>query len=218
MIDVATMIDELRDHVGMDINDLPDDKATLLLNRSWWEVIDKFPFREKEVTATFPTIIGTRSYGMPNPFEALRQLSILNPADNTHIPLDRMSIFEYEKVYIEGSDEYGFPQKYVREGCFARLWPTPDQVYTLTIKYWFTLADLSSTHDPEIPQVWHEVILMGGIWRTFMKAGDYPRCNQVKMHQASLIESIPPVEAKEAFDSHNAGIEVKGYSYDQDDL
>jgi hypothetical protein len=46
-IDLVTMRDELRDHLGQDDVELDDDAADLLLNRAYWELLDKFPFREK---------------------------------------------------------------------------------------------------------------------------------------------------------------------------
>lgn len=212
MLDVTQMILALRKPLGMDSDDLSDADATLLLNRSYWEIIDKFNFREKEVTATFNTEVGVSRYNMPEPFEALRQLAIKDPDSNQHTPLERSSIFEYSQLYNENVESRGMPEKYVREGCFARLWPTPDAAYTLTIKYWTTLSDFNSASPliqyPEIPQVWHEIIVFGAIWRGFIDIGDFARANQVKAHQISLIDSTSPVEAKEEFDSHTSGVEV----------
>lgn len=212
-LDIVQMRTKLRKPLGVDEDDLPDVDVDLLLNTSYWELLDKFPFREKEVTATFQTTIGTRSYDMPQPFEALRQLSILDPSTNEHTPLKRMTVFEYETKYVEGVDNYAMPCKYTREGCFARLWPTPDDIYTITIKYWTTLADLADGSDPIIPQAWHEIIVFGGIWRGFIDIGDFARANQMKAHQVSLINSMSPVEAKEEIDTHTGGIEVLGREY-----
>ena len=208
MLDVAQMILALRKPLGMDEDDLPDEEATLLLNRSYWEIIDKFNFREKEVTATFSTEVGISRYNMPQPFEALKQLSIIDPDSRQHTPLERMTAFEYEMLYNEAETERSTPEKYLREGCFARLWPTPDKVYEMVIKYWTTLADLAADNDPAIPQVWHEIILYGGVWRGFIDIGDFARANQIKAHQVSLIDSTSPVEAKEEFDTHTGGVEV----------
>ncbi len=208
MLDIQQLRDGLRKPLGVDIDDLPDVDADLLLNTSYWELIDKFNFREKEVTATFPTEIGVIRYNMPEPFEALRQLSILNPDSRKHTTLERMTKYEYENFYVEGEDQYGYPEKYLREGCFARLWPTPDKVYTMTIKYWTTLADLANGQDPQIPQAWHEIIKYGAVWRGYIDLGDFARANQMKTHQISLIDSMAPVEAKEEFDTHTGGVEV----------
>jgi hypothetical protein len=215
MLDLEQMRGSLRRHLGMDISDLPDPDADLLLNRSYWEIIDKFNFREKEVTATFSTEVGISRYNMPEPFEALRQISIpiTDNLPKPHKTLERMTAFEYENVFVEGETNRGRPEKYCREGCFARLWPTPDKVYTMTIKYWTTLADLASDNAPAIPQVWHEIIVFGAVWRGQLEIGDYARCNQMKAHQINLINSTSPVEAKEEFDTHTGGVEVLGRDY-----
>lgn len=215
MIDLQDMRDDLRKHTGTDEHDLPNDSCDLLLNRSYWEILDKFHFREKEVSGTFPTVAGTRAYGTPSPFEALRSLSILDTVTEHHIVLQRMTVQGYEESYDETTGEQGLPTHYVREGCGVKLWPTPDDVYTVTMKYWTVLEDLSDTNnEPPIPQSWHEVILLGGVWRAFLQFGDYVRGNAAKSHQKALVDSMVPVEAKEEYDSRYSGVTVLGRDYD----
>lgn len=214
-LNIQDLRNELRKGTGMDATDLPDADADLYLNRSWWEIIDKFHFREKEVTTTFNTIAGTRLYNMPSPFEALRQLSILNSDTKEHSVLNRITIDVYEGKYDEDTDARGFPVEYVREGCAVRIWPTPDAVYVITQKYWTTLADLDNTNStPSIPASWHEIIFFGALWRTFISVGDFPRANAAKQHQVSLVNSSVPVEAKEEVDSHRAGVSIIVNDYD----
>ena len=215
-LDLIQLKDELRAHLGVDDNDLPDADADLLLNRAYWELLDKFPFREKEVSGTFQTVVGTAIYGMPSPFEALRQLSIEDLETGQHTPLKRMTVYEYEKLFVNQTTLQSKPWGYVRESCSAKLYPTPDQIYTLTIKYWTTLADLvNDTDTPPIPQVWHEIILYGGLWRGYVRLGDLSRSAQIEAKQATLINTITPTEGKEEFDSHTAGVEVLGRDYEQ---
>lgn len=214
-LDLDQLREDLRDATGTDEDDLPNTKADRYLNRSYWEIIDKFHFREKEVTVTWPTIIGVRLYNMPEPFEALRKLAIKVPSSNEHLVLDRISIDTYENNYDPDDDSEGQPIKYVREGCAVRLLPTPDAVYEITQKYWTVLADLTNDNNtPPIPQSWHEIILFGAIWRAFVAFGDWPRADGAKKHQISLIDSSVPVEAKEEEDSPRAGLEVIVREYD----
>lgn len=42
----------------------------LYLNRAFWEIQNKFPFREKEVVSTFNTTEGARNYDVNFPTEA----------------------------------------------------------------------------------------------------------------------------------------------------
>lgn len=214
-LDIVQMRTDLRDHTGTDEVDMPDERADLLLNRSYWKILDDYHFREKEVTVTWDTVPGTRLYNMPSPFEALRKLSIKDPATGEHKVLQRTTIDVYERTYDADADAQGMPQAYVREGCAVRLLPTPDAAYEITQKYWTVLSDLSETNaTPPIPQTWHEIIMFGGVWRAFLSFGDYVRGNAAMSTQATLINSSVPVEAKEEYDSPNAGLEVKVREYD----
>lgn len=206
-LDLEQMRNDLRTATGMDEDDLPDPSADVLLNRSYWELIGKFQFREKEQTDTFPTVAGVRNYGLPTTFDALRKLSALEPDSQDHKVIDRATIDWYEQNYNEKEENRGFPERYVRDGaCQIRLWPTPDGIYTITIKYWTTLNDITEGNAPEIPQAWHEIIYLGGLWRAFIQIGDFIRTRECKNHQISLINSMVPVEAKEEYDSHRAGV------------
>lgn len=212
---IQDLRNEVRLATGTDEADLPDDALDLYLNQSWWEICDKFGFREKEVTVTFDTIVGTRLYNMPSPFEALRKLSIKNPTTNEHKVLNRITVDVYENKYDEDAEAQAIPCEYVREGCAVRLWPTPDAIYTITQKYWTTLADLSDVNPSLIiPVSWHEIVLFGGVWRTYiLHLGDYVRGNEAKRHQVSLVNSAVPVEAKEEIDSQRAGLSVMFNDY-----
>lgn|SRR5207302_5728101 len=213
---LADLETELEEHLGLDSTDIGQapwtiDRIDLLLNRSFWEIQYKFPFREKELTATFATVAGTRLYSLPVPFESLRQLSIEDLNDFSHSVLQRTTIYDYESRYINNPSgtEQDKPQFYTREGTGIRLLPTPDKVYTLTIKYQTTLADLSTQNNiPVIPQIWHEVILYGALWRGFLRLGDYARAQQSRAHQRELMAEIQPVESKEETDTHLGGLDV----------
>jgi hypothetical protein len=211
-LQVTDLINKLRKATGQDEDDLSDDDATLQLNISYWEIIDKFPFREKEVRVTFPTVAGERAYNCPTPFEALRHLAILEEATNVeseqHTPLDQMGHDPYEQKYNEAADNEGKPTHYVRDGCMIILYPTPDDVYTITMRYWTTLDDLSDSQNPNIPQSWHEIIYLGALWREFLDIGDHQRMASTIKVQERLINAAVPVEAKEEVNNPRAGLEV----------
>lgn len=220
-LDIVSLRRQLREHLGMvgsATDELPDvdtaDKtgADTYLNRAYWEVLDKFKFREKEVSGTFSTVIGTKFYQVPSPFEALQSLSIEDVNTLQHKPLDRIDKDVFEQVYVNRTDAQGKPENYFREGNGVRLWPTPDAAYVLTISYWTVLADLGSLNpQTNIPQNWHEIILFGAISRAFLGVNrDFEGSQHARAYQVSLIEGTTPVEEKEQFDSHRAGLEVLG--------
>lgn|SRR3990167_260358 len=205
---------KLRKHLGdLSTQELPTADAILLLNQSYWEILDKFPFREKEETATISTVIGQRTYPVPNPFEALQMLSVIDPNNGSSSVLIRAGNYEYESIRETDSGSNGMPTKYYREESKIRLWPIPDNVYTMTIKYWTTLDDLVSGNSPLIPQSWHEIILYGACWRGFLELRDFDAYKEYKQLQVGLITSSVPTEAKEERDSHESGLEVLGREY-----
>lgn len=194
--------------------DLTNTDIDELLNISMWEIDNKFPFREKEVTVTFNTVAGTRNYDMPEPFDALISLSIKNEYSNAFGKLERMSTDVYENNYDSDSDSQGAPTHYVREGCFARLLPTPDKAYLISMKRLIMIEDITNEKPRfDLPRVWHEIIAFGAIWRGFINLGDIARANQIKNHQVALINTTVPTAAKEERDSRTAGLEVLRREY-----
>lgn len=205
------------------VSQLPLIQADLYLNRAFWEIQNKFPFREKEIISEFDTVDDVRNYNVTFPTEAIIHLSIEDDRydgnNNPHAPLERITRDVYEQSYRNDTDENGFPTKYVLEGCVIRLYPTPDGIYKIIMKRLVTLTDLSLTNaTPGIPQVWHEIIGYGALWRAFIDRNDYARANNIKMLQAELINTIIPREALE--DQSNAQlarVEVLGIDYEQVD-
>lgn len=212
-LDLVQLRTDLRKSLGgLDTTDLSNTEADLLLNKSFWEIMDKFPFREKQSTLTFDYTDGVRLYTAPSPFEAVLKISISDPtdgADNKHKPLDRMTIDWYEQQYDPDDDQEGKPEFYMRYEDGFYVYPTPDKTYNGVIWYNTTLADLSVANDvPVIPQVWHEIIGFGASWRGWSDLGNLERVTFYRNLQVSLIESTSPVEAKEEEDSPRAGVEL----------
>ena len=200
---------ELREHLGVDSTDLSDARADLLLNRSYWATRSKFPFREKEKSSTISTVQGTRRYATPTPFEALRFISIEDPDSKQHNTLDRKTRVWYENEYVNEADSEGKPEGYFREEDDYILFPTPDKVYVLTVGYWGIFNSLSDSNTtPEPPQEWHEILLLGGVWRGFLRFQQFAKADNIRAHQLALINSTVPTEAKEEVDSRMAGVDL----------
>lgn len=220
-LNISSLRRQLREHLGLtgdDIDELPDtDSATVTgadtyLNRSYWELNEKFKFREKESTGTFPTVTGVKFYQVPFLFEALIHLSIEDVNTQQHIPLERITKDVFEQRYVNRVDAEGKPESYFRESNGVRLWPVPDNIYTLTMTYLSTLADLGNSNTtPPLPQAWHEIILFGAVWRACLGVTrDIEGSQTARAYQVSLISGIEPVEEKEMIDSHTSGLEVLG--------
>ncbi len=215
-IDLAVLRTELRVHLGYEsdgTDDLSDGDADLLLNRAFWELLNKFNFREEECSIEFTVAEDEDFISLPTLFESIRKLAILNSTTNVWTPLVRIDIHEFERTSNDDDSAKGAPEKYFREGIGIRLLANaggaPDATYTLRIKYRVTLADLGTSNTTvEIPDVWHELLLFGGFWRGLHRLRDFEAAREIRNTQIGMINSTVPVEAKEEVDSPLAGIEI----------
>jgi len=223
-INLDTLRTKMRTHTGEDEFDIDDPGVDLLLNQSYWELMDKFEFREKERIAESNFVIDQRLYTAPSPFEALQHIAVVEDATagtNTgeHHKLRRMDLKWYEDNYNEGQGRTGLPTHYARRDNGFFVWRTPDLAYGMIIYYWTTLADLVADIDvPDLPQVWHEIIMYGGVWRRFLELGDMVRHREMRNAQIGLINSTQPVESKEEGDSRFSGVDIPEEMYDRDTL
>ncbi|KKK48088.1 hypothetical protein LCGC14_3148630, partial [marine sediment metagenome] len=123
-IDLSVLRTELRVHLGYEedgTDDLSNDSADLLLNRAFWELLNKFNFREEECSVEF-TIAEDEDYtSLPALFESMRSLAILNSDTNKWTPLVRIDIQEFERTTNDDSSAKGAPESYFREGVGIRL-------------------------------------------------------------------------------------------------
>jgi len=215
-IDLTVLVTELRVHLGYETTDtaeLSKIDAELLLNRSFWELMNKFKFRETEQSIEF-TVADTENFiDLPTLFESIRKLAILNADTNVWTPLTRIDIQEFERVANDDTNNKGAPESYFREGVGIRLLSSggggPDKTYTLRIKHRVTLADLADGNTTLIfPDVWHELVLFGGVWRGLLRLKDYESAREIRNDQLALINSTVEVESKEEEDSPLAGIEI----------
>jgi hypothetical protein len=205
--------DSTRKALGVDSTDLVDADVDLYLNRSYWEVMDKFPFREKERAGVFPTVAGVRNYKIPTPVEAVYEVSVVDPITLRHIPLDQMMARETEFHYNENTSKQGRPIKYLLENCYIRFWPTPDKVYNIYLRKKTILQDIQNT-GIEIPQVWNDIVIYGAGWRASIDYRDWTLVNNLKGLQRELMASTEPRPIKElASDMQHAGVVVTRRDY-----
>jgi hypothetical protein len=217
-LDIALLRSEIRQHLGVSDADPKwnDDAIDLLANRAFWAVMNKYPFQETKKTALFSTVIGERSYDLPILFEAVRQVSLVEPVTEQHLYLRRMSIFNYEQKYNESVDSRGTPTHYLRDGGCIILYPTPDAVVEIVLKHWILLDQLDDTNtDFALPANWFEIIMYGAVQRGFLRARNTAESVNLKNLQASAISDTQAIDQKEAEDTRFYGLEIIGYDPDE---
>lgn len=210
MFDLEKYRDELREHLGVDEDDLDNDACDLLVNRSYAWLLNAFKFRTKELSVKFNLVAGERNYDLPDDFESLRNISIEDLLSGAHTPLDRMTADYYESVYVESEDEWGKPTQYLRERNCIKLWKTPDDAYPVVLKYDRLLPDLDNEDNttPNLPKNWEEFILMGAVYRGHQRFGDLIRSEAIKKSLYTDVQAAQPVEKKEELDTHRAALQA----------
>lgn len=220
-LNIAQLRAETLSHLGVSALDYDPDASTtnidLLLNRSWWEIIDRYDFKQKEDIKTFQTIVGQRNYILntmisPNLLEAINVISIIDLQDGSHKNLDVINENWYEDNYNDQITQQTQPTNYFHNNEYIYLYPTPDQIYTINIWHKFILTDVSAS-DPTIPQIWHEQIVYGAAYRGLLKMRDYTAANTIRSYQLSLIQSISSTDAKEDRLNKMSGVQVYGRQY-----
>jgi hypothetical protein len=174
------------------------------LNPSFWEIQNKFNFKEQEQTVKFYTLAGQAAYEIPKPFNSLISLSVQNPSTNEHMTLQKIDVDLYERQLDDDTWEQGLPEYYTHENCFVRLLRVPDigngtsTGYLMILKRRIALTDLSNTNQQtSIPDAWHEPIVLGAQFRVFGDLGDPVRMTAYSNIQARLLNTMVPVDIKE---------------------
>lgn len=216
---MTTIRSEVLEHLGIDATDLDSSGSTnldLLINRSWWDILDRFDFKEKQQTTTFSTIAGTRAYSLQTIvgsqiFEAIDSISLVD-LNGQHIPLDTISEQWYEEIYNEESNQQAQPTSYFHNNGNIYLYQTPNSIYTLVIWYRYILSDLSSGN-PNIPQQWDELIIYGAAARGFRRARDYNSAKEMEQLQELGFARRQSSTAKDDKEVKMSGVQVYRNTY-----
>lgn len=204
-LSLAILRQDLRLHLGMDDLDLPNADADLLLNRAWWMLSSQLRFSEKDAVYTFSTVSGTESYALPTDSDAIQKVILQESGEDAWDTLTNIS--DWNMFELKDQETEGRPTHYSRRGSNFILWPNPDNVYDVRVKYLRTLADIQAS-GPDAPQEWHEVILWGAVSRGFYAIGDWTRGQQAQAQQSLLIQSLDTQETKEHEDRVFSGLRV----------
>lgn len=186
---------------------MSDAAVDRVINRSFWEVVDKIPLREKQRTERFTVEAGVALYQKFSDLEAIRSVSVEDPTDGKHYPVTRFTREAHEDVFVNSDDMRGRPEYYYREGACIRFYPVPDlSTYTISITHLYELADIVG--DFPLRRVYYDIVLFGAIWRQFLTLKNTSMAMTYKSLQAEQVKSLEPEERKEEKDARYAGVEV----------
>lgn len=113
------------------------------------------------VSATFTTVVGTKSYAWPTDCVYIRRIEIIDPADPSSI----IKVDELKFPRTEAGGDWlftapGQPLRYIIRGRQFDLWPIPDAIYTMRIYYAQLPPDIVNDIDvPTSPLDFHDMIV-----------------------------------------------------------
>lgn len=122
------------------------------LNDAQNEVCRRVFVRELLDTATVSTSSGTATYSLPADFVRVTQL-LLN---DEKLSVDPVSIEWFATL----SAASGTPRMYALDEGGLNLYPTPDGVYALTLRYYRDPADMSADADTPVIPAAHQRLLI----------------------------------------------------------
>ncbi len=109
----------------------------------------------RDTAATLPTVAGTATVALPAAFLKMRGVSLLY--SGTYRALDMLEPSRQALGYDLAN---GRPTGYLHVGANLELFPTPDAVYTIRLRYVPTATVLSNLSDSlDVPNGWESFII-----------------------------------------------------------
>ena len=218
-INVADLITEFIDMVGVDVSiqnewtGNSNEKILRFLNRSYWELLNQYPFKATEAASNLPLLQNSNQITLPpiagntDELDAILGVNYIDSSTSQSIKLKKMTRDEFQllentQVTFEGPPEYYY------SGASSSLvvLPYADQNYTLLVWYSLALADLVPAGTVAIPREWHELILYGAVHRALLSFRDYEGAAFIKNMQTSMVNDKVPTIAKENVDNRFSGL------------
>ena len=148
-MNLAALRTEVLGH-GFDANQYSA-RITQYLNDAQGLVCRRVDYFLDEAVMDYPTVAGTNIY--PQPANLGRDRSLRDTSVNRE--LTAVSVREIDRSRTAS----GPPRFYAIDGLNLHLYPTPDSVYPLELRYWSLPAPLVNDPDtPTIPENYHRML------------------------------------------------------------
>lgn len=199
---LSDMRDLLRKRLGnVTAGDASDTELDRLLNDAMREIMDKYPFHSSRSVTTFPTVIGSKRYTVPTDMASL--LKVWNATSRMRVrkaDMRFMSQTEDQDTTVTGK-----PLKYTRELDWIQFYPIPDAVYTISLFYKNTIADLVGDGAiPLIPEAWHKGIILLARYTFYDERQDAGKAGYALNAYKIWLSDKPSEIAEESIDKDEA--------------
>src|SRR5438309_7775091 len=115
---------------GFDPTQFGSARVNQYLNDGLQELCARVDFYQEEATSDFPTVSGTASYSLPANFGRIRSLRNTDSSRE----LASCDLREIDR----STPSNGSPRYYAMDAANVHLYPTPDGVYNLELRFWQT--------------------------------------------------------------------------------
>jgi len=200
---------------GLDSLDLGDTDLDEMINMSFWELEDKYPFESKETVFTSTLVTDQVEYDLSglDTLDALVSVSWVDTNGESQ-KLEQMTRSVFDTIFNDATstDPSGPPEQFLREGNVLTIWPPPssdENAQTIRLALKESVATLSGGADTTgLPRNWDELVVYGAISRGHVLNGDYDKAREMRDFQVGITRSTVPTESKEAEDARWAGLDV----------
>lgn len=159
-----------------------------------------------DTTIPFSTVLADEDYLLTSIAPDFMFPIALRDTTN-NMPLRQRDIRWYDR---NKSTANGKPLIYVVYGGYIYLDPTPDDAYTIRMRYRKKVDSVALVNPTDIPIIateWHEALILGATYRGLRSLGD-PRAEQFKTDLKSYIISHSEQHSEEEED-FNAGFQIR---------
>lgn len=141
------------------------------LNDAQRRAVIESEIRTQEASQSISTEANVASYSLPSNFSRL--IDFYN--SESHELLTALDPKDFD-VLVAST---GRPYAYAALGSSLSLYPTPDAVYSLSLRYWKLPADMVADSDtPEIPVQYHELLVAYAMRKAFLREDDFQAAQQ----------------------------------------
>jgi hypothetical protein len=151
-------------------------------------------FREFFTTEPIAVVPGTSTYTLPSDFQRLYDLISVNGSGQV-FKLYQEPLVELETRPIAS----GEPTHYTVKGNTLKLWPTPENANTISLRYYREPDTISSNSDvPEVPTQYHRLLVSYCLWHCFERENDF---NAAQYHKARFDEDLLKARGEAQYDT-----------------
>ncbi len=182
---MAYTANDIISQVQVRLKDSSVSTSTLLrlLNDANREVCNRYGLDFMFTDTTFNTVASTQEYTLATIASDLQQLVNLRVTspDNDERWLQPMTAEEFDRfIQDPTSEEEGVPTKYYLWNNKVNLYPIPDGVYVIAVRYLKVPTTLESGDQPDIPEEFQEILTLGTLYRAMQINDNYDQSMIIK--------------------------------------